>query len=179
MVKSFMVASLCVLVMTVIVGAQAPPSALVSPAVNSCRTKIYSPIGPAHLISPEGFRVTVPMKDAAAARAQGFKEDRAALIEQAQEYRENQQSEEQAILAKLSDEQLTSLYSDIATCVFKYRDTLSRDDLLNYGIAMAEIASARQYRTMGHLLVTNDEERVKKYNDLAAKYNELLKTCGH
>jgi hypothetical protein len=179
------------LVFTLIMGAEAPSdpnSSYSHPVENAsqagvdvtvCRTRIYSAIGPAHLISPEGIRVIVPMKDAEAARARGFKTDYAAVIEQAQEYGNNpKQSDEQAILAKLSDEQLTALFTDVATCTSKHRDALSRDDLIYYGIAMAEIASARQYRAIGHLLVASDEERVSQYNALAAKYNALLAKCS-
>jgi len=61
---------------------------------------------------------------------------------------------------------------------------------VNYGIAMAEIASARQYRAMGHFVGDErrgvvgyfsplpDEERVNQYNDLVAKYNDLLAKCS-
>jgi hypothetical protein len=172
----------CFLVVTLMTSAQAPPNrqAYGGPDVDvaACRAKIYYAIGPARLISPEGFKVTVPMKDAEAARARGFKDDYAAVIEQAKEYGNNQRSEEQAILAKLSDEQLDELYSHVFLCTSKHRDALSRDDLVYYGIAMAEIAGAKQYRAMGRLLVSSDEERVKQYNDLAAKYNNLLARCS-
>jgi len=130
------------------------------------------------LISPEGFRVSVPAKDAEAALARGFNYDVAALRDQVQEYGGNHVSDEQAILAKLSDEQLNALAADVTGCTSKNRDALSRDDLVNYGIVMAEIASARQYRSMGHLLVTSDEERVKQYNELVMKYNNLLAKCS-
>src|ERR1700736_2965856 len=83
------------------------------------------------------------------------------------------------ILAKLSDEALDTLQSDIFLCMSKQRDVLSRQDLVDSGIAMAEIAYAKQYRYMGNLVVKNDEERVKEYNALAAKYNELLARCPH
>jgi hypothetical protein len=136
-------------------------------------------MGPAHLISPDGIRVSVPSQDADAARARGYRDDLETVKHLALEYTKsaNKQSEEQALIAKLSDAELTSLYSDIAACTFKLSETLSKNDLVNYGIAMAEIASARQYREMSHLLVSSDEERVKQYNELVAKYNNLLARC--
>jgi len=71
MVTNYKSGLLCSLVVTLIMGAQAPGNRQASgrPAVDvsACRTRIYYAIGPAHLISPEGFRVTVPAKDAEAA----------------------------------------------------------------------------------------------------------------
>jgi len=137
-------------------------------------------LGPTSLISPEGIHVAVPQKDVEAALARGFKWDMEALLKESQTHANgDKQAPEQAILAKLSDEALTALYSDIFLCTSKHRDVLSRDDLVEYGVAMGEIADAREYRNMGHLLVKNDEERVEKYNALVAKYNELLARCSH
>jgi hypothetical protein len=186
--KSVLVSSLAV----VLIGPQAPAVSsgnlrAVSPVnsqtfdeVSRCRTKIYSVMGPAHLISPDGIRVSVPMLDADAARARGYRDDLEAVKQQAQEFANghNKQSEEQALIAKLSDAELTALHSEIAVCTFKLSERLSRNDLVNYGIAMSEIAGARQYRELSHLIVTSDEERVKQYNDLAAKYNNLLGRCS-
>src|ERR1700736_1630368 len=45
------------------------------------------------------------------------------------------------ILAKLSDKELDALHSDIFLCMSKQRDVLSRQDLVDSGIAMAEIRS--------------------------------------
>lgn len=148
-------------------------------AVQVCRDKISSVLGPSPLISPEGIHVAVPEKDVEAALARGFQMDFEALLKEAQNG--DKQSPEQAISisAKLSDEELTALYSDIFLCTSKYRDILSRDDLVSYGVAMGKIADLREYRNMGHVLVKNDEDRVKEYNALVAKYNELLARCPH
>ena len=133
-----------------------------------------------HLISPEGIHVDVPEKDVEAALARGFKWDMETLLKEARSYgKGDKRSPEQAILAELSDEELDALQSDILLCMSKQRDVLSRQDLVDSGIAMAEIAYARQYRSMGNLIAKNDEERVKEYNALVAKYNELLARCPH
>jgi hypothetical protein len=148
--------------------------------VQVCREKLYSVFPAAHLISPEGVHVAVPEKEVETALGRGFKYDRQALLDEVRAYGNGETvSSEQAIMAKLSDEQLTALYDDIATCGLDHRDVLSRNDLVDWGIAMAEIAYARQYRAMGALLVKNDEERVGQYNALVAKYNELRVTCSH
>ena len=143
--------------------------------IQVCRDKIYSALGPNQLISPEGLHVAVSGKDFEAALARGFRLDVEALLKEAGD----QQSQDQAILAKLTDEELTALHSDIAVCATKQSELLSRYDLVEYGIAMSEIAAAREYRHMGHLLVKSDEERVEKYNALVVKYNELAARCSH
>lgn len=154
-------------------------SAKTGDAVKICRERIYSVLGPAPMISPEGIHVAVPAKDVEAAFVRGFRSDFEALLKETQSSTNgDRQSPEQAILAKLSDEELTALYSDILLCTDKQRDALTRKDLVEYGIAMAEIADAREYRHMGQVLVKNDEDRVKAYNELAAKYNELLAKCS-
>ena len=45
---------------------------------------------------------------------------------------------------------------------------------MNWGIAMAEIAGFQNYRSIGHLLVENDEERVKQYNTLITQFPTVL-----
>lgn len=148
-------------------------------AVQVCREKIYSVLGPAPLISPEGIHVVIPQKEVEAALARGFRTDLETILKEIRAYDSKQPSPEQAIIAKLSDEELAALSSDIASCSIRHQHELSRDDLLHFGIAIAEIASAREYRSMAHLLVKNDEEHVEKYNALVAKYNELLAKCPH
>ncbi len=119
-------------------------------------------------------------KDFEAALARGFRLDVEALVKEARTYSNgDQQSQEQAILAKLSDEELTALHSDIAVCATKQSEILSRYDLVQYGIAMSEIAAAREHRHMGHLLLKSDKESVEKYNALVAKYSELAARCSH
>jgi hypothetical protein len=148
--------------------------------VQVCREKLYSVFPAAHLISPEGVHVAVPGTEVETALRRGFHYDRQALLDEAQAYGNGEKvSPEQAILAKLSDEQLTALHDDIVLCGLNYRDVLSRNDLVNWGIAMAEIAGYRSYRSIGHLLVKNDEERAAQYNALVAKYNELIARCPH
>jgi hypothetical protein len=149
-------------------------------AVQVCRDKISSVLGPTSLISPEGIHVAVPQKDVEAALARGYKRDMDALLKESQNYAKGDKlSAEHLILVKFSDEELTALYSDIFSCTNEQRDVLSPKDLVDYGIAMGEIASMKEYKFMGHLLVTNDEERVKAYNELASKYNELLARCPY
>jgi hypothetical protein len=184
-VPRFLFISLCLLLPAQQAGlGRAQSNEVRSPKANAavqvCRDKISSVLGPSPLISPEGIHVAVPEKDVEAALARGFQWDFEALLKEAQTHANgDKQSPEQAILAKLSDEELTALYSDIFLCTSKHRDVLSRDDLVEYGVAMGEIADAREYRNMGHLLVKNDEERVEKYNALVVKYNELLARCSH
>jgi len=147
-------------------------------SVQACRERLYSVFPVTHLISPQGVHVAVAEKDLEAALGRGFKYDLQALRDEAKTYGNGEKgSPEQAILAKLSDEQLTALHDDIANCGIEHQELLSRKDLVNWGIAMAEIAGFQNYRSIGHLLVENDEERVKQYNTLAAKYDDLIARC--
>ena len=81
----------------------------------SVRDKISSALGPTHLISPEGIHVDVPEKDVEAALARGFKWDMETLLKEARSYgKGDKRSPEQAILAKLSDEELDALQSAVS-----------------------------------------------------------------
>ena len=146
----FLFFSLCLLLSVQQTGSrQARPNetrtAKADAAVQVCRDKIYSVLGSAPLISPQGIHVTVPEKDVEAALARGFQMDREAVLAGIRAYDDKKPSPEQVTMAKFSDEELNALLSDIMVCTRKQRDVLSREDLVQYGLAMAEIASATKY----------------------------------